>query len=204
MNTLSIDLIHLIQQYLDPKSFVNSLRSSKLFNIKDHNSITKNTYLSIKYNYMEKKYKNESIDGLAKYGDLEGIKWLHENGEECTQDAMNWAAIRGHLEVVKFLHFNRKEGCSRDAMDKAAGNGHLDVVKFLHINRREGCSTDAMDNAAWMGHLDIVIWLHENRIEGCSAWAVRLATEMGQLDIVKWLHDNKLSMERGEKRYFVL
>ena len=33
---------------------------------------------------------------------------------------MNWAAIDGHLEVVKYLHENRTEGCTKDAMDWAA------------------------------------------------------------------------------------
>jgi hypothetical protein len=44
---------------------------------------------------------------------------------------MNWAAARGHLEVVQFLHVNRTEGCTTDAISLAAQNGHLDVVHFL-------------------------------------------------------------------------
>ena len=48
-------------------------------------------------------------------------------------------------------------------MNKAAENGHLDIVKFLHYNRIEGCTTDAMDHAAEYGHLDIVKFLQNNR-----------------------------------------
>ena len=55
---------------------------------------------------------------------------------------------RGDLDVVKWLHENRSEGCSIWAMDYAANNGHLEIVKFLHENRTEGCTTCAMDNAA--------------------------------------------------------
>ena len=33
---------------------------------------------------------------------------------------MNWAALYGHLEVVKFLHDNRSEGCTEWAMNYAA------------------------------------------------------------------------------------
>ena len=48
-------------------------------------------------------------------------------------------------------------------MDLAAEHGHLDVVKLLHKNRKEGCTTYAIDWAARNGHLDVVKWLHENR-----------------------------------------
>jgi len=55
---------------------------------------------------------------------------------------MDYASRNGHLEVVKWLHFNRSERCTIYAMDWASENGHLGVVKWLHENR-----------------------LHENRIE---------------------------------------
>ncbi len=47
---------------------------------------------------------------------------------------MNLAAANGHIEVVKWLHENRKEGCTEHAMKWAAQNGHFEVVKFLHKN----------------------------------------------------------------------
>ena len=47
---------------------------------------------------------------------------------------MNYAAINGHLEVVKWLYNNRTEGCTQVAMDCAAIRGHSDVVKWLHAN----------------------------------------------------------------------
>jgi ankyrin repeat protein len=43
----------------------------------------------------------------------------------------NWAALNGHLDVVKFLHCNRTEGCTTNAMNLAVENGRLDVVEFL-------------------------------------------------------------------------
>ncbi len=57
------------------------------------------------------------------------------------------------------------EGFSTDAMVMAAANGHLEVVKWLHINRKEGCYEIALRRAAANGHLDVVEWLRNNRIE---------------------------------------
>ena len=51
-----------------------------------------------------------------------------------TINAMNFAAKNGHLEVVEWLHLNRKEGCTVYAMDQAAENGHLEVVRWLQNN----------------------------------------------------------------------
>jgi hypothetical protein len=48
---------------------------------------------------------------------------------------MDWAARRGHLEVVKWLHFNRTEGCTPRALNAAAAGGHVEVIKWLHENQ---------------------------------------------------------------------
>jgi len=135
------------------------LYSKKEFNNWHNLEIIKSFYrLNISYNYSEK-----HLDYAASLGNLEVIKWLHENRQEgCTINAMNWAAYNGYIEVVKWLHENRKEGCTIKAMDYAAENGHLEVVKWLHENRKEGCTIRAMDNAAYYGHIEVVKWLNDN------------------------------------------
>lgn len=50
-----------------------------------------------------------------------------------------------YLEVVKLLHSISTEGCTQAAMHYAAMNGHLDVVKWPYENRAESCFTRAMD-----------------------------------------------------------
>jgi hypothetical protein len=80
-----------------------------------------------------------------------------------------WAAKNCHLDIVEWLHFNRKEGCSKYAMDLAAENGHFEIVKWLHENRKEGCTYDtydAMEYAAFYGHLEVVEYLKKaNKVE---------------------------------------
>ena len=124
-------------------------------------------------------------------GNLEMVKYLTGMGASCSTNAMNWAAKRGHLDIVQWLHFNRLEGCSTGAMNSAAEFGYLDIVQWLHFNRSEGCSTSAMDSASRNGHLDVVQWFHSNRSEGCTSCAMDLAAQNGHLDVVKWLHLNR-------------
>jgi len=81
---------------------------------------------------------------------------------------IDWAASRGYLDIIEYLHNHGTEECTSYAMDGAAENGHLDVVKYLHHNRNEGCSSWAMDWAIRKGHLDVVEWLYHNRTEGWS------------------------------------
>ncbi|CAN0095141.1 unnamed protein product [Scytosiphon promiscuus] len=131
-----------------------------------------------------------AMDWAAAFGQTEAIKWLSAHRTEgCTKDAMDHAAAGGHLETVKWLHKNRREGCTRYALTDAAGNGHMETVKWLHHNRREGCGRRAMDDAAANGHLEMVRWLHHNRSEGCSTEAMERATRGGHLEVVKLLHE---------------
>ncbi|EGZ11588.1 hypothetical protein PHYSODRAFT_336109 [Phytophthora sojae] len=116
---------------------------------------------------------------------------LEPTRPSCTTDVMDLAARNGHLEMVKWLHYNRSEGCTTKAMDEAARGGHLEVVKWLHEHRTEGCTVGAMDSAAGGGHLEVVKWLHENCTEGCSRDAMTLAAESGHLRVLRWLHENR-------------
>jgi hypothetical protein len=143
-----------------------------------------------------KKYCKGEWNDAAKEGDLHKIILLHlQHVKGCTKGVMTWAAALGHLDVVIWLHENRKgyegEGCTKRAMDGAAENGRLDVVIWLHENRGEECTGSAMDWAAKKGHLDVVIWLHENRSERCTELAMDLAALNGHLHVVIWLHENR-------------
>jgi ankyrin repeat protein len=85
---------------------------------------------------------------------------------------MDFAAIYGHLEVVKWLYYNHlSEGCTQNAMNWAA-------------------SYRAMNYAALYGHLSVVKWLHYHRTDGCTRRAIEWAADNGHLEIVKWLTDN--------------
>lgn len=74
-----------------------------------------------------------------------------------SEQAMVLAATQGHLDMVMFLHENRKEGTTEEAMDLAATFGHLEVVWWLHMYRTEGCTTRAMDGAARNAHIHVRI-----------------------------------------------
>ena len=163
----------------------------------------------------------------AKLGDLAVIKWLQksevydcdedarnaalEMGESfdskkyteirlrgCSKVVMGSAIANGHLEVVKWLHVNRREGYEPEAMDFAAYFGHLETLQWLHLNRNEGCTPMAMDLAASAGFLNIVKWLHNNRSEGCTLMAMFWAAEIGHLEMVKWLFENRTEGDLGD------
>ncbi|CAI5709666.1 hypothetical protein KXD40_005430 [Peronospora effusa] len=133
----------------------------------------------------------EAMDSAAEFGHLEVVQWLHTNRREgCTTDAMDMAACNGHLKIVQWLHKNRTEGCTTNAIDFAAQLGHLEVVQWLHFNRKEGATHYAIDNAATYGHLDVIQWLYAHRDEGCSQSAVVNAINAGHDDVAKWLAAN--------------
>ncbi|KAI9905965.1 hypothetical protein PsorP6_014381 [Peronosclerospora sorghi] len=144
----------------------------------------------------------EAMDSAAEFGHLDILRWLNENRREgCTTDAMDMAACNGHLEIVQWLHENTREGCTTNAIDFAAHNGHLEVVKWLHFNREEGATHYAIDNAATHGHLDVIQWLFANRQEGCSQSALLNAINAGHDHVAKWLVSNCKSNYSGKTSF---
>ncbi|EGG18634.1 hypothetical protein DFA_04129 [Cavenderia fasciculata] len=81
--------------------------------------------------YMFKEFASSwTIDAMQSVFDYAAEKnKLDIVKKECTSKAMDQAAFRGNLEVVKFLHFNRSEGCTTKAIDIASSTGHLDVIE---------------------------------------------------------------------------
>uniref|UniRef100_A0AAV1T869 Ankyrin repeat-containing domain n=1 Tax=Peronospora matthiolae TaxID=2874970 RepID=A0AAV1T869_9STRA len=133
----------------------------------------------------------EAMDSAAEFGHLDVVQWLHANRREgCTTDAMDMAACNGHLEIVQWLHEHRHEGCTSNAIDFAAQHGHVKVIKWLHSNRTEGATHYAIDNAATSGHLDVIQWLYTHRDEGCSQSAIVNAIYAGHEDVARWLARN--------------
>ena len=76
---------------------------------------------------------NASGDVAASNGYLSLIK-DRETSMGFTANAMDFAAMKGHLEIVKWLHLNRTEGCSGGAMVQASAHRHPEVVEWLKQN----------------------------------------------------------------------
>ncbi|KAF0722033.1 hypothetical protein AaE_009984, partial [Aphanomyces astaci] len=118
------------------------------------------------------------IDLAALNGQLRMLELLHSNptNSTATTDAMDLAARKGHVSVVRFLHFHRSEGCSHFAMLHAATNGHLNVVQFLYqFRHHDGVPAAAFVSAAANGHLEVVRFFHTNDVHGCTTRAMDLA-----------------------------
>lgn len=106
----------------------------------------------------------------------------------CSQAAMDGATKNGNIEIVRFLHQNRSEGCTKKAMNEAARYGHLDVIRFLQRNRTEGCTRSAMNNASQHGHLSVVEFLcnHYKNVSRIPE-ALRAARKKRQWHVVEFL-----------------
>ena len=149
----------------------------------------------------------------AKYGSLDVLKWLHQNGCDWSKWTCQWAASGGHLDVLRYAHENgcpgtsvraqqrrktgtltvfdaHENGCdwSKWTCIRAASGGHLDCFKYAHEN---GCVWDegTCSEAANRGHLEVMKWLHNN---GCpwNEWVCRSAASCGHLDCLQYAHEN--------------
>ena len=131
--------------------------------------------------------------------------------------ATNYAARRGHLEVLKKLHkmkcklndtcvdpnpfLKRRTPDFVTPLMLASKYGHIECVKFIVENRTELTDFDYMNNAtkkvsaltfaASAGHLDCVKYLIENRVEkvdsGTECEAIQAAAINGHVDCVKYI-----------------
>ena len=128
--------------------------------------------------------KYHAIDYAAGNGNLDMIKYLHENG--CLWDVQTCmrAANNNRLEVLKYL---RENGCPWNEWTccMAALNGHLDVLKWAH---EIGCPWDDWTCRS-AANLEILKYAREN---GCpwNGWVYRNAESKKDLGMLKYARDN--------------
>ncbi|EGG22216.1 hypothetical protein DFA_04334 [Cavenderia fasciculata] len=137
------------------------------------------------------KCTSETVRTALQFGKLDIFYYLYDrfsaDSSIWTSNIMVEAATQGHIEIVKFLHFNKPDlDVTTWAMDLAAQNGHIEIVKFLSEHRSEGCTTEAIDRASMKGHIDMVKFLHYNRTEG-SRKALQYACLFGHVEVSSFL-----------------
>lgn len=146
----------------------------------------------------KKKYENE-----VKFLEHDDVPFLWNN---VWMDAVE----HGRLDVVKWLHKNKKEmndksvyecDCECDVknsslIDFAAGYGQLEIIEwFLKNNKSMKWTPCAMVNAIHGGHFEMVKWLHMNRHKtpyNCNTnCALEIADLVGEMEIFKWIHTHR-------------
>ncbi|CAM9635391.1 unnamed protein product [Scytosiphon promiscuus] len=126
--------------------------------------------------------------------------------------AVDGAAAKGHLKVIRWLYRHRLEGGTTAAIDAAAANGHLHVLEWLTRHtplrpsdehepgkeRRSILHLSAVDKAAANGHLGVVRWFHHRAMNGSAAakedFTYRLMDEAasnGHLQVCRWLREHR-------------
>ena len=161
-----------------------------------------------------------ALHWAAEGGHLSAIQALQCRGERDLERADHkgftaciLASMKGHVEVVKYLHIS---SCNLEKADNdghtvgivAAQNGHLEVVKYLltagcDLNRATDGYTAAI-LAAQYGHLDVVTYLQSS---GCDLDKVArngysatiLAAMEGHLEVVKYLHISGCNLEKTDQ-----
>ncbi|KAJ3101258.1 hypothetical protein HDU97_001555 [Phlyctochytrium planicorne] len=149
-----------------------------------------------------------ATDHAAIEGRADMLRYLHEKwSKPVSLQAMNEAILRGHFQVVKYLHEIAMLNFSENALIWFdPGNDpyvqfpvplddrkkqHFEVIQFLNEHGYGGFTKRTMDSAAFAGRLDILQYLHKERGEGCSTDAMDRAAEAGHLDVVLFLHYNR-------------
>ena len=138
-----------------------------------------------------------TINAAAEQVNMEMVKYCVAN--ECSIDihACAFAALKGHLECLKYL---REEGKARwDSWTAAwaAHNGHLHILEYLVERKYDQFDRDACWLAAEYGHLDCLKYLHETAKAPWNSVAVREAHKNNHPECLQYLLDNDCPLPAG-------
>ncbi|KDO18760.1 hypothetical protein SPRG_15948 [Saprolegnia parasitica CBS 223.65] len=96
----------------------------------------------------------------AFYGDLDTMQRLHGSHlGHVTVQALEYAALNGHLHVLHWLSRFQNDGVMSEALAWACVHGHLDVARYLCEVWHVPVSQTALATAAHTGHRRLVRYL---------------------------------------------
>lgn len=149
---------------------------------------------SIRYNHH---FKHVNIYA-ASIGSIPVLELFKD--EVSGPEAMDIAAENGHLECVRWIHSNRKEGCTKQALFGAALNDHESVVRWILENypiyNKELADEKFLQKIIQSGHLGMLQF-----ICGGDGWStkkkipdtmINIAVEHGHIHILKWFTAERL------------
>lgn len=131
------------------------------------------------------------LSNLAFGGSLENFRFAHLWYDFFDLRKLGYyAAIGGNLEVLKYLHKQKRPWDILDKTigDAAASSGNLEVLKYVH-EQGYPWDNETSEAAAKSGKLEVLKYLHEN---GCP-WDEKTsfaAAESGKLEVLKYAHEN--------------
>jgi hypothetical protein len=153
----------------------------------------------LKWAREEKKceWDENTINAAAEQVNLEMVKYCVAN--ECPVDtsACAYAALKGHLEMLKYLHEEGKAPWDWYTAAWAAKNGHLHILEYLVERKYDEYDTLACERAAKSGHLDCLKYLHETAKAPWDSWAIREAHKKNKTECVQYLLDNNCPLPPG-------
>ena len=138
-----------------------------------------------------------TIDAAACHGNLEMVNYCVANECPVDENACANAALKGHLEVLKYLHEEAKAPWEWCTANWAAENGHLHILEYLVERKYDKYGVCACMLAAESGHLDCLKYLHETAKAPWNKEAVREAHENNHPECVQYLLNNNCPLPRN-------
>lgn len=128
------------------------------------------------------------------YGNIQKIIKYHKLGYRFDKKCMSLALLKGHVDIIKYLHEKCGINISDDKFDKIYVDfGYLEVVKYLDKSGIKFGYRD-LDTACYRGHIELVKYFnnHHNMLRNYidSPKFMDSAASGGHFDIVKYLHEN--------------
>ena len=133
---------------------------------------------------------DRTIWAAARQGNLEMVKYCVANECHIEKEACAFAALKGHLEVLKYLREEAEAPWDWYTATWAAQNGHLHILEYLVERKYDKYDEYVCKSAAENGHLDCLKYLHETAKAPWNSQAVRAAHAKNQIDCVQYLLDN--------------
>lgn len=188
------------------KLIENSKYFDGLLNIDDVYKVGNVSTIKLLLNDINYIIENISFISAINYGHLAVVKLLHRYDIDIKMGGNSpilCACSRGNLEIVKYLHENGAYIHDNLVLDYATNSNSLPIIKYLHNSGIEisvnGYRYCILITAVSKGYIDIVEYLHKNgvNIRIDDDLALQIAAKYGHIEIVKYLHVNGCSVSSG-------
>jgi len=138
-----------------------------------------------------------TINEASRQRNLEMVKYCVANKCPIDKWACAIAALYGQLEMLKYLHEEAEAPWDCHTGSRAAERGYLHILEYLVERKYDQFDDYVCRRAAEKGHLDCLKFLHETTKAPLDWYVIKLAHKNNHQECVQYLLDNDCPLPSG-------
>ena len=133
----------------------------------------------------------KTINSAIKIGDIDLIKYIHEELDLQTNQESSYYAIKtGDIKIIKYVHENCNAQLDEYTFNDAIKTRDIDIIKYVHEDLHVQAGKNTLNDSIRTGDIKIIKYVHEKCNSQPDENTFYYSIQTGNIHILQYVHEN--------------